>query len=200
MIIYISIWKKNFNSKFQFKIPNWRNQQKTNIFLFHQRKWACIQKQFFPFLLLNWAGNWFWPAVIMATKDFSCNFLMFADKKTMHCIACLKNHIHFAVSKKGEESLDNDISFLMTKLFHQIRHQIPNFECNKHIDYEKFWYRIWWTAKAYKSIICRNDKLSWTMSWVGCLSTDYVLPDAWKWREWEYQKFWEGFVYFLQIR
>ena len=38
------------------------------------------------------------------------------------------------------------------------------------------------------------------MSWVGFLLTDSMLPDAWKLREWEQQKFWEGLGYFLQIR
>ena len=31
---------------------------------------------------------------------------------------------------------------------------------------------------------CRNDELSLTMSWVGCLLTDSVLSDTWKLREW----------------
>ena len=26
-----------------------------------------------------------------------------------------------------------------------------------------------------------------------CLLTDQVLPDKWKLREWEWEKFWEGF-------
>ena len=38
---------------------------------------------------------------------------------------------------------------------------------------------------TFVTIMSRNDELSWTMSWVGCLLTDKVLPDKWKLREWE---------------
>ena len=54
--------------------------------------------------------------------------------------------------------------------------------------------------KMFVTIMCRNDELSWTISWVGCLLTDSVLPDKWKLREFELHKFWEEFGYFLQIR
>ena len=40
------------------------------------------------------------------------------------------------------------------------------------------------------------------MSWIGrwVESIDKVLPDKWMLRELEYQTFWEGFSYFLQVR
>ena len=61
-----------------------------------------------------------------------------------------------------------------------------------------------WTQHRTKvetivTIMCHNYELGPTMSWVGCLQTDLVLPDTWKIREWKWQKFCEGFGYFLQI-
>ena len=50
------------------------------------------------------------------------------------------------------------------------------------------------------TIMCRNEKLSSTMSWVGCLLTDRGLPDTCELNEWEYHTFWAGFGYFLQKR
>ena len=41
------------------------------------------------------------------------------------------------------------------------------------------------TKKTSVTIMCRNDELSSTMSWVGCLLADSVLPDTWKLRDWE---------------
>ena len=45
------------------------------------------------------------------------------------------------------------------------------------------------------TIMCRNDELTSTLSWVGCLLTHEVLPDVWKLREWE---FWEGLAIFCK--
>ena len=45
-----------------------------------------------------------------------------------------------------------------------------------------------------------NNELSSSMSWVGCLLTDSVLPDAWKLSKWEKHKFWEGFDYKYTIK
>ena len=39
--------------------------------------------------------------------------------------------------------------------------------------------------KTNVTIMCQNDELSSTMSWVGCLLKDLVLPDTWKLRGWE---------------
>ena len=38
---------------------------------------------------------------------------------------------------------------------------------------------------TFVTIMCRNDELSGTMSWVGYLLTDKLLPDKWKLRDWE---------------
>ena len=38
---------------------------------------------------------------------------------------------------------------------------------------------------TFVTIMCRNDELGLTMSWVDWILTDLVLPDAWKLREWE---------------
>ena len=41
------------------------------------------------------------------------------------------------------------------------------------------------TLNYIATIMCRNDELSSTMIWDGCLLTDSGLPDTWKLREWE---------------
>ena len=53
---------------------------------------------------------------------------------------------------------------------------------------------FWNSGTVYRlysnvTIMCRNDELSLTMSWVGCLLTDFGLPDTWKLWQWEWQKF-----------
>ena len=50
------------------------------------------------------------------------------------------------------------------------------------------------------SNFCHNHELSSMTSWVGCLLTDSVLPDAWKLSKWEKHKFWEGFDYEFIIK
>ena len=90
-------------------------------------------------------------------KRFQLQFSDVCGQKN-HALYCFFKKLHTLFSvKKVKESLDNNIIFLMTKLFHQIRHQIPNFECNKLKDFvigfgEQV--RLNWAESPFHSVIC----------------------------------------------
>ena len=91
-------------------------------------------------------------------------------------------------------------------------HEFWNYESTKKIR-EIFHCFVFLLDRSYQNgrkinaniTLYKNKTLLWQlcaamMSWVGCLLTDWVLPGTWKLRESEWQKFWEEFGYFLQIR